>query len=112
MLDVIYLVIRNPGVLIILIVCFIVKIFPPKKINFWYGYRTKKSMKNIENWNRAQKYSTNLTIYILIVLLILQILIYMLFGSNVVTELIIVFLLIVGMLIMIYKTEKMLEEIV
>ena len=32
--------------------------FPPEKINFYYGYRTKSSMKNQERWNFAQKYSS------------------------------------------------------
>nr|WP_297787948.1 SdpI family protein [uncultured Allomuricauda sp.] len=27
----------------------------PKKINWWYGYRTKRSMKNQEQWDFAQK---------------------------------------------------------
>ncbi|MEX0312921.1 MAG: SdpI family protein [Allomuricauda sp.] len=28
---------------------------PPKKINWWYGYRTKRSMENQEKWDFAQK---------------------------------------------------------
>lgn len=32
-------------------------IFPPKKINYLYGYRTRTSMKNEVNWIFAQKYS-------------------------------------------------------
>ncbi|NKI28170.1 SdpI family protein [Arenibacter sp. 6A1] len=28
---------------------------PPKKINWWYGYRTKRSMENQEKWDYAQK---------------------------------------------------------
>ena len=32
--------------------------FPPKKINWLYGYRTSRSMKNQENWRFAQKYSS------------------------------------------------------
>ncbi len=32
-------------------------LFPPKKINSWYGYRTPKSMKNQGNWDFAQKHS-------------------------------------------------------
>ena len=28
---------------------------PPKRINKFWGFRTKKSMKNIENWQKAQK---------------------------------------------------------
>ncbi|MCP2037872.1 SdpI family protein [Chryseobacterium sp. HSC-36S06] len=31
--------------------------FPPKKINFLYGYRTNSSMKNQERWDFAQKYA-------------------------------------------------------
>ena len=36
----------------------ITSIFPPKKINALYGYRTKRSMKSEKNWNFAQRYST------------------------------------------------------
>jgi uncharacterized membrane protein len=31
--------------------------FPPKKINWLYGYRTPQSMKNQEKWDFAQSYS-------------------------------------------------------
>lgn len=31
------------------------KKYPPKEINWWYGYRTKLSMKNQEQWDFAQK---------------------------------------------------------
>jgi uncharacterized membrane protein len=36
----------------------IVYIFPPKKINYMYGYRTSASMKSQERWDFAQRYST------------------------------------------------------
>ncbi|MFD2602346.1 SdpI family protein [Flavobacterium suzhouense] len=44
-------------------VCFLIAvalmyIFPPKKINWLYGYRTVASMKSHERWEFAQKYST------------------------------------------------------
>lgn len=32
------------------------KIFPPKKINIFYGHRTQTSMKNQRNWDYAQKH--------------------------------------------------------
>lgn len=32
------------------------KIFPPKKINIFYGHRTRTSMKNQRNWDYAQKH--------------------------------------------------------
>ena len=31
--------------------------FPPKKINYLYGYRTPSSMKNQQVWDFSQKYS-------------------------------------------------------
>jgi len=33
---------------------FIMLKWPPKKINSLYGYRTKRSMKNQENWDFSQ----------------------------------------------------------
>ena len=32
------------------------KMNPPKKINWWYGYRTKRSMKGQEQWDFAQRF--------------------------------------------------------
>jgi uncharacterized membrane protein len=43
---------------IFLIAGIITYLFPPKKINSFYGYRTSKSMRNHENWTFAQKYSS------------------------------------------------------
>lgn len=40
----------------------IMYIFPPKKINSLYGYRTTKSMKNQERWGFAQKYAAKVMI--------------------------------------------------
>jgi len=36
----------------------VVYFFPPKKINYLYGYRTASSMKSQERWGFAQGYST------------------------------------------------------
>jgi len=35
-------------------------IFPPKKINSFYGYRTKQSMSSQEKWDFSQKFSAKL----------------------------------------------------
>jgi uncharacterized membrane protein len=40
---------------ILLLAGMITKIFPPKKINMVYGYRTTRSMKNQANWDYAQQ---------------------------------------------------------
>ncbi len=31
--------------------------FPPKKINYFYGYRTPSAMRNQKNWDFSQTYS-------------------------------------------------------
>lgn len=45
-------------------------VFPPKKINYLYGYRTRSSMKNIDRWNFAQKLSSKLMMICGILLLL------------------------------------------
>lgn len=62
------------GVIFIL-VGIIMLLFPPKKINFLYGYRTNLSMKTQENWDYSQKYSAKLIMVLggfLILLFLLQ----------------------------------------
>jgi len=46
--------------------------FPPKKINYFYGYRTPSSMKNQKNWDFAQIYSSHEFIKIGIALMIVS----------------------------------------
>lgn len=41
--------------IIFIIVALVLYAFPPKKINFLYGYRTSSSMKSQERWDYAQK---------------------------------------------------------
>ena len=53
--------------------------FPPKKINALYGYRTKNSMKNQEQWDFSQIYSAKLLI-VLGALLALSSLLRLLFN--------------------------------
>lgn len=38
----------------------ILKKFPPRKINLMYGYRTRLSMKNQENWEAGNRYSAKM----------------------------------------------------
>lgn len=45
------------GIIFIIISLFTL-FYPPKKINWYYGYRTDLSMKNQESWSFAQKYSS------------------------------------------------------
>ncbi|MDO5105272.1 SdpI family protein [Capnocytophaga sp.] len=46
--------------------------FPAKEINYFYGYRTKRSMKNIENWQFAQKHFSNQWIFVPFMVMVTQ----------------------------------------
>ena len=50
-----------------LLLGWLLKKFPPKKINHLYGYRTQRSMKNQVIWDAANKYSSlvffNISLY-------------------------------------------------
>lgn len=48
------------GGVIVVLVGIIFWVFPPKKINGHYGYRTKASMKSQEAWDVAQKCSAKM----------------------------------------------------
>ncbi|WP_371815917.1 SdpI family protein [Flavobacterium sp. CS20] len=50
----------------------------PKKINIFYGYRTKSSMKSQKHWDFAHFYSGKLFILLGVILLISALLIYLL----------------------------------
>jgi uncharacterized membrane protein len=41
---------------ILMIVGLLSRIFPPKKPNSFYGYRTKKSIKTRSSWKKANEY--------------------------------------------------------
>lgn len=58
--------------IIFIIIGFIFKAFPPKKINSILGYRTLLSMKNQDTWNEAHKYSANTFIIVGVIFIPLQ----------------------------------------
>ncbi|XQY92228.1 SdpI family protein [Metabacillus sp. HB246100] len=48
----------------------ILYLFPPREINNIYGYRTSSSMRNIENWVKANKFCSRLLMIFGIIMLI------------------------------------------
>lgn len=44
--------------IIFMLAATVMYVFPPKKINALYGYRTSSSMKSEDRWHFAQRYST------------------------------------------------------
>lgn len=60
----------------------LMSVFPPKKINYLYGYRTSSSMKNIDRWNFAQKLSSRIMMIGGVILIVTGILGLLFFKSE------------------------------
>ncbi len=60
--------------LLLLGISFVFYLFRPQKINHFYGYRTKKSMKNIENWKKANNLASKGLLYLVAINVLLSIL--------------------------------------
>lgn len=61
-------------ILILLGISLIFYLFPPPKINYFYGYRTKRSMKNIDNWKLANKMAAKGMLTVMAINLVLSLL--------------------------------------
>jgi uncharacterized membrane protein len=82
--------------------------FPPKKINYFYGYRTKMSMKNLENWKFANHYSS----IIMVLFSIFNILVFYIafLFINEINKNIFGVILIIEFAILFYLTEKKIKK--
>lgn len=110
-METIILILKNPVILISFIIIILFKLFPPKNINSWYGYRTNNSKKSNSKWDFAQKYSAALSLKLLLPLLIIQIFVYYLYGTTAVIDLSITACWLLNFAIVISKTEEKLKEI-
>ncbi len=95
--------------LILILVGIIFVYCPPKGINYLYGYRTFKSMKNEENWNVAQKLSSRYLLVLGIVILVFGVLVYFNNWNETSTAIITFILLVGGILIQFYLIEKRMD---
>lgn len=89
------------------VIAIVFKVLPPKKINYLYGYRTSNSMKNIENWNLANKYSANLMLISMLLLLLVS---YILELLNIEVTNWLIGLLLLSLGNMIFLTEKKIKQ--
>jgi uncharacterized membrane protein len=88
---------------------FITLKFPPKKINSIYGYRTSRSMKNQENWDLAQRFSSQLMLKQGLIILATAFLLEVLPIPMEVATLISMLLLVISVIILFVQTEKRLK---
>jgi uncharacterized membrane protein len=83
--------------------------FPPKRINSIYGYRTARSMKNQENWDLAQRFSSQLMLKQGVIMLVLAFILAILPITTEVATLISLLLLLTSVLNLFVQTEKRLK---
>ncbi len=85
----------------------LLKKFPPKKINHLYGYRTQGSMKNQATWEAANTYSTLVFFKISLYSFLIPVALYFLYPQlNVLITIVTNTLL---LLYVLYATEKHLK---
>ncbi|PHS67320.1 MAG: hypothetical protein COB12_04015 [Flavobacterium sp.] len=65
-----------------LVMSFVFVKFPPKKINHFYGYRTRRSMANQEIWKAANTYSAGLMVKISLISLVFPPVLYFIYPKN------------------------------
>ena len=91
-----------------LLLGWLLKKFPPKKINHLYGYRTQKSMKNQSTWEAANAYSSLVFFKVSLYCFFIPVVLYFLFPQlNVLITIITNTLL---LLYVLYATEKYLKS--
>jgi len=59
---------------LILLVAILFRLLPPKKINYFYGYRTPRSMSNQQIWDYSNKYAARVLIYASSITILIQLL--------------------------------------
>ena len=57
------------------------KFFPPKKINYIYGWKTPFAMKNQETWKEAHNYGANLIIISTLICMLMGLALYVFFTK-------------------------------
>jgi uncharacterized membrane protein len=90
-----------------LLLGWLLKKFPPKKINHLYGYRTQRSMKNQATWEAANTYSSLVFFKVSLYSFFIPIALYFLYPQQNVLFTIITNTLL--LLYVLYATEKHLK---
>lgn len=93
-----------------IIVALITMQFPPRKINYLYGYRTKSSMRTQERWDFAQKYSSKQLLFCGLFLTVSGFLSLMITIKEPASIYSAIILIVVALFIVLYSTEKQLKK--
>lgn len=68
---------------VLLAASLMMKVWPPKKINHFYGYRTPRSTKNQLAWDEANQYSADLLMWAGISTLPVQVISYLVVDGHI-----------------------------
>jgi uncharacterized membrane protein len=85
------------------------KLWPPKKINHFYGYRTPRSTQNQLAWDEANAYSADLLMWAGISTLLIQLISYFVVGGHI-SILIPIGYYLVFVITSIFLTERRLKQ--
>ena len=94
---------------LMLLISYIFTKYPPKKINDLYGYRTKRSMRNQDCWDFANRYSIRLMWKISLLTCLVQA-ICVIFLDEGVALLTTTIVLVTTLIYSVYLTEKVLKN--
>jgi uncharacterized membrane protein len=84
--------------------------FPPKKINHVYGYRTSQSMQSEEHWHFAQAYSAKLMVGLGAAFVGLGFVCNWLQFSDTIGTILALVIVVIGTVLLIIKTERELKK--
>ena len=94
---------------LMLLISYIFAKYPPKKINDLYGYRTKRSMRNQDSWDFANRYSIRLMWKISLLTCVVQVIGVILIDEGV-ALLTASIVLLATLIYSVYLTEKALKK--
>ena len=88
----------------------VMRFFPPRKINWYYGYRTGTSMKNQEMWAAANRYAAQLFWQLGLVMMVLGAITFMLPPTTFTGIYAGIFLMLLLVAVTYYLTEQHLKK--
>ena len=96
---------------LILFVAIVFRLFPPKNINYLYGYRTVTSMKTKHTWREANRYSANLMVLFSIINIVSGVLLEILMQKGLAPFIWNLGLLVVLLILVVVLTEIRLKKL-
>lgn len=95
---------------VFLVTGIIAHFFPPVKINWYYGYRTKASMKDQVSWDKAQHLMKRWLFFLAIAYILIALLGFLFTMHEAIGVLLAMAVLIAGVVLLFVKIERALRQ--